>query len=356
MTDADTTKSKWSVRKYQDGDEEQIRALRAVALSSAKDKQWWRWQYLDNPRGPAIIYLAEANKRILGHLALLPTLMKIGDKIIQCSQAVDGMVHPDYRRQGMYVKIADKTFEFANKDGIAMVFGTPNNQSYPIHVGRLQWIYICNPRLMLKIIDWGDLLKRRLRIPGFIGKQLEKFLELIWNNKSRCENSEVKIEQITSFDERIDRFWLRASEIKNVMVIRDNKYLNWRYVNKPGNNYKTFIALKGNEIIGYIVITIQREKTIRGNIIDFLALPGEDTALFMLIERAITYLKNKGAVSVTCLMFRETPYYRVLKKMGFIGRKSKCRLCARILDPSISKEFVSDPNNWYFSLGDRDVI
>ena len=357
MTDADTTRNKWSVRKYQDGDEEQIHSLRNTALINAeKDIQWWRWQYLDNPRGTAIIYVAEADKRIVGHLALLPTLMKIGDKIILCSHAVDGMVHPDYRRQSIYVKIADETFEFASKDGIAMVFGTPNNQSYPIHIGRLQWIYICNPRLMLKIINWNVFFKSHLRIPNFVGKQLEKFIELIWNNKSHCEDSEVTIEQITTFDERIDKFWLRASETKKIMVIRDKKYLNWRYVNKPGNNYNIFIAQKGNEIIGYIVVTIQREKTIRGYIIDLLALPDEDTAMIMLIKKAIAYCKNKGAITIKCLMLREVPYYKILKKMGFICRKSEVRLCARIFDPKISKEFVSDPSNWYYLWGDRDVI
>jgi GNAT superfamily N-acetyltransferase len=356
VNEPNATKLKWSTREYQEGDEEQILELRGIALSGSKDRQWWKWCYLDGPAGPAISWLAEADKKIVGQYMVLPFRMKIGNETCTGSHSIDTMTHPSYQHKGIFTTLASKTYESAIKNGIGLIYGTPNEQSYPGFIRRLQWFDICEPPLLIKIIDWGNILRRRFKIPTFAGNLLGHAWESIINHSSPGGNAIINVEQILSFDERIDEFWLKASGTKNIMIIKNMKYLNWRYVDKPGSDYKIFIATRQEKIVGYIVLKLEKDIMTRGHIVDLLSLPHEDTVTEDLITKAIGYLQGEGATTVSCLMLPDTSFYRTLRKRGFIRRRSGFRLCARLIDPNLSKEFVANSHNWYYMWGDGDTI
>jgi hypothetical protein len=349
-------KQKWSPREYRDGDEEQIRELQRIcfSLSSANNSQWWKWQFINSPDGTARIWLAEAKQKVVGHYAILPLRMKIENETKMGSFSLDTMTHPDYQHQGIFVTLANRTYDDASNNDIIITYGTPNDQSYPGFIRKLQWFDICTVPLLVKVIAWGNILKGRLGIPTFIGNILGYIYDNMTSHGSLSQNVNIETEQILSFDERIDEFWLNASNMKSIMVVKDRKYLNWRYVDKPGHNYKIFIAKRRGEIVGYIVLTQERDDLAGWLIVDLLTLPNEDTAAQVLITRAIGYSKEKGAAKISCWMLQGAVYYRTLKKMGFIGRRSLLRLCARINVPRLSEEFVANPNNWYFVRGDND--
>jgi hypothetical protein len=349
-------KRQWSIRKYQPGDETQILELRAITLSGPKNSQWWKWQYLEHPDGPAIIYLAEAHQKIVGHCALVPVRIKIGNEISLGSCAIDGMTHPDYRQQGIFITISNSIFNSAYKNGIGIAFGTPNLQSLSVGIERLQWFEICKLPMMIKVLDWGNALRKHFGIPRFIGRLLGTAYEFIFNSKRHFKNSNIEIQQIASFDERMDNFWLKTSTIKPIMVVRDVKYLNWRYVHKPDNNYKIFAASKMNEIVGYIVMTLDRKVNLRGIIVDLLVIPGEESVSCSLVGEAIKYFEEERVTFIKCLMLRNAPYFKIFKKMGFMAVKSTIHLLVRINNQSVSKEQISNPNNWYYTYGDGDTI
>jgi hypothetical protein len=139
------------------------------------------------------------------------------------------------------------------------------------------------------------------------------------------------------------------------MVVKDRKYLNWRYVAKPGKEYRIFIAEKRQEIAGYIVLKLRKGVRSRGYIIDLLTLIGEDTVAKSLIYKAVQCLKEDGATTISCWMLPDTPYYKILRKLGFIRRLGP-PFCICIHDQNLSKEFITNPSNWYFVAGDNDSI
>jgi hypothetical protein len=355
MNESNEVKREWSIREYREGDEEQIRELRGIALSGSRDSQWWKWMYRDGPAGPALIMLAEAKQKIIGQFAAIPVRLKVGDRATEGGHGFDAMVHPDYRHLGIF-KTLSTTLSGSNLvSNRSISYGTPNDQSHPGFVKRLHSLDICEVPVLVKVIAWGNVLKRRYGIPVFAGNLLGNAWERMTTRISPSKNADVEVERVSSFDERIDKFWLKASEIKNIMVIKDMKYLNWRYVAKPGNEYKIFLAKRQDEIAGFIVIKLERGVPNRGFIVDLLTLPGEDTVTEVLTTRAVGYLKEEGAAMISCWMLRDTPYYRTLRKLGFIRRSGPC-LNARIFDQNISKEFVTNPSNWYYVMGDDDVI
>ena len=355
MTGPGEPERDWSIRKYQEGDEDQILELRGIALSGSRNKEWWRWMFRDGPAGPAIIRLAVVKQRIIAQMASIWVMIKIGDKATRGTHGVDLMVHPDYRRQGVFTALGIKGREDPLDQSRSITYGTPNDQSRPGFVNRLNALPICEVPVLVKVIDWGAVLKRRYKIPVLAGKILGNIRERITNRKPSLKAAGIIVEEVRSFDEQIDKFWEKASRIKNIMIIKDMKYLNWRYIAKPGKEYRVFVAKKQDEIAGYIVLKLQKGALSSGYIIDMLTLPGEDTVAELLITIGLRHLKEAGAAKASCWMLEGTPYYGTLRKLGFIRRHGPT-LCSRIVEPSIPKEFVTNPANWYYVMGDDDAL
>ena len=355
MIESDKPEREWTIRKYQEGDEEQILQLRGIALSGSRDKEWWQWMFRDGPSGPAIIRLAVVKDRIIAQMASIWVMIKIGDKVTRGTHGVDLMVHPDYRHQGIFTALGIKGREDPLDQSRSITYGTPNDQSRPGFVGRLNSLPICEVPLLVKVIDWGAVLKQRYKIPALAGKILGNIREGIFNRKQSPEAVGIVVEEIFSFDEQIDRFWEKASRIKNIMIVKDMKYLNWRYFAKPGHEYRVFLAKKQDEIAGYIVLKLRKGARSVGHIIDMLALPGEDAVAELLITTALRQFKEGGVAKASCWMLEQAPYYRTLRKLGFIRRHGRT-LCSRIVEPSFQKEFVTNPANWYYVMGDDDPV
>jgi GNAT superfamily N-acetyltransferase len=355
MVETNQSQREWSIREYREGDEEQILKLRGMVLSGPNDKQWWQWMFRNSPGGPAYIVVAEVNGRIIGHHAMMSVPLKIRDQITKGSHGLDLMVHPDYRRQGIFRTLSRKMIESPNSLDRSIGFGTPGEMSHQGFVKWLNVLDVCEIPLLVKVINWGTFLKKRYKIPAFVGKLLGYIWERITNRLPLPQDAEIEIDEVTSFDERINKFWEKASGLKEIMVVRDMKYLNWRYAAKPANKYKILIAKKEAEIIGYIVLNLEKGAMPRGNILDLLTLPGEATVTELLLTRALRCFKEEGIAIISCLMLPDTPYYGTLRKLGFIRRRG-ASLCTRIVDQNITKDFVTNPTNWYYVMGDSDAL
>jgi GNAT superfamily N-acetyltransferase len=359
MSESNILKKQWYIREYQEGDEEQILELRGVTLGDPRDIEWWNWMFKNGPDGPAIFWLAVTNKTIVSINPSLPLRMKIGNQVYKSFLGFDIMTHPDYQRQGILSALSAVHFEYVVKNGVSITFGTSLPQRLPIYqklkIPRNMY-RICQPPLLVKVIDWGSVLKTRYHIPTVIGNLIGYVWDRIISRTSTLQDHNMEIVPISSFDESIDGFWQRASELKKIMIVRDMKYLNWRYVEKPGNEYKIFSAKRQNEIVGYIVLRVVKETINRGFIVDLLTIPGEDVVPELLINRAIGYLRKEGVASILCLMLQYTPYYRILRKLGFTRRKSGIQLNIRLFNQNLSEEFVKDPGNWFYAWGDGDTI
>lgn len=358
MKESGEAKPRWAIREYRDGDEEQILELREATLGDPRNMQWWNWMYKNGPDGPATFWVAEAEGKIVGINPGLPLRIKVKDRVCRSILGFDIMTHPDYQRQGILNTLANIGTSYRVEHGFNLDHGTSTPQRFPVYQKLKithKHIVVCQPPLMVKVINWGQVLKACLRIPVFLGKLLGYIWERLIIRTSSLPDTDIQVERISAFNEDIDEFWLKASELKDIMFVRDRKYLNWRYVEKPENEYAIFLARRQQEIVGFIVLKIVINNMKRGFIVDLLTLPDEDSVAEVLINRAVEYFRGEEADLLLCLMFQDTTYYRVLRKLGFTHRYSGIQLNVRVFDTDISKEFIGDSGNWYFVFGDTDT-
>lgn len=356
---------KWKIRAYREGDEEGIFELdKSVHPSLERNRdqwmRWWRWMYKENPAGNGRIWLADHDGKIVGQYAIIPVVMKIVSETITGSQSLDTVTHPDYRRQGMFETLAKEVYREAARDSIHIVYGFPNEFSYPGFIKKLGWFDVAAMQTMVKPLNWGNALKTRvnnkllLKLCAIGGSLLDK---TIYSAKKTPVMEGLTVTQISSFDERINEFWAKVSTQYQIMVVRNKDYLNWRYVTVPDVDYTIYVAEKAREIYGYLVLRcMQREQAKLGVIFDILA-QSEQVAQY-LISKVLQHCRQEKVDLVYSSIIANKTHLNAIRKNGFISMPSVKgeRFCGYSSSPHISKEFLEDPQNWLVQIGDSDRV
>ena len=103
-------KPEWTVRLSKESDVKGIFELMKSVypekkLDEKKWTTWWKWMYTEHPSGAAKTWVADHKGKIVGQYPFVITDMKVGDKLVKSAQNIELMTHPEYRRQGMFVKL-----------------------------------------------------------------------------------------------------------------------------------------------------------------------------------------------------------------------------------------------------------
>jgi Acetyltransferase (GNAT) domain len=99
----------------------------------------WEWAYLTNPNGAGIASLCYEGERLVGHYAAIPLLLRDDTHVLNVYQSMTTMVSTDYRKEGLFVKLATNTYALARELGIDCVLGFPNAMSTPGFRNKLNW-------------------------------------------------------------------------------------------------------------------------------------------------------------------------------------------------------------------------
>jgi hypothetical protein len=353
----------WFIRLYQDGDEEQIFELRrAIHPERQYDKEpwlrWWNWMYKENP-AVSRIWLAEDQGKIIGQYPLVLTNLKFGNITVKASQNINLEVHPDYRRQGIFLSLEKKALENLAKEAINITFGFPNDASYPGHI-ESGWLDIADTRKVWKPLGWENILKTRinnkclLNLCTIFTSMLSK---LMWRASEVPVVKGLLITKVSSFDDRINEFWIRVSSQFRIIGIRNKDYLNWRYATVPDVKYSIYIAENDSRIYGYLVLRyLQRNFAKVAVIYDLLAETEE--VVQCLLHTASEHCQKNGMDYIVWSGIANRAYLRAFRKRGFIHvpfQKGQ-KFLAYSSDPKVSKGFLMNPQNWIIQIGDSDEL
>jgi GNAT superfamily N-acetyltransferase len=364
-----------SCRLYREGDEHGILELMKVC-NMKRTIDEWIWEYRDNPAGQ-MIAVEDWQGQIVGHMAWVPTRMKVDTKIVMGSQAVDLVVHPEFRRHGIFLAIGRLLAKEAEKQSNEVTYGFPNKPAHPGHL-KYGWFDVCEVPLLVKPFDLHEtdlfesnrfmqLLSNNKLIGKLIPSTLRtvlvtlSFFSRIFNRVQATNDSEnYTIHTVESFDNKFDDFWKDVTRDYTIIVCRDKEFLNWRYCKRPTTKYTVFVAEENSRILGYIVMRIDDRKKM-GYIVDILAYSYRKRVIQSLILKAIEYFRKENVGLVACWMLKSNPsanvYYRILIAQGFVrlpGRSNP--LIARVNTQNAPEEAIRNPRNWYVTIGDSDYI
>jgi len=340
------------IEPYQPGDQQEILELFRRVFQEARTADRWQWENLDNPAGPSLFALLKEDGRVLGHLCLQAARLSVQGREVTAGQRINFMLDPASRRRGFYPQLFHKVVEQARTRGWAFTFGFPNAPA----LKALQKIHPAAPVAQVprfvKFFRGRAIAQRKIRQPALAGAAGRVLDGLLWLQNRRRQAADDHVVPLERFDERFDRLWQQAAPSLGVATVRDQAYLNWRYVDAP-LNYRVLAFVAGDEVRGYIVLRLGPGEM--GHVVDLLAR--EETGVVPALLSAAETAARAHCEMLSCWCLDRGQVSRHLRQRGFFSLPGQNTLAiSEIQGSRESSRVLWDKHSWYVMIGDSDYI
>jgi GNAT superfamily N-acetyltransferase len=282
--------------------EDYLRLLRAAWGSGALTDQEFDWWFADNPAG-SLMSVARANGRVVGVASHSLFRMVLDGTERLAAFSVHATTDESARGQGIFPALERKHEEEAAARGAAVCLAFASKPTDPIFRS-LGWTPVARLRV------WARALPSVLR-PRSSGA-----------------------ERVERFDDESD-----AARLWPNHVVRDARYLNWRYVDSP-KGYECFRSTSG-----YCVLAHKRQ---RGQPIAVVADLVADDARPLLAACLVSVRRGTRALFALPARGQERAYAR----LGFVPTNRSLNFMGHELAGTLDR----DPAAWRFTLGDTDFF
>jgi hypothetical protein len=163
----------------------------------------------------------------------------------------------------------------------------------------------------------------------------------------------VEIREVERFGPEVDALWERVRRQYGVIASRDSAFLNWKAFDHPFLPYRGFLAVRGEETVGYSILRLSEpEEPSVGHIIDLFTGRDDEEARNALVQHALREFGKQRSV-VQC----ETTvpeFEHTLRRHGFL-RVNSIVPNYRCLDPALHEELGRRRSEWFITRIDQDL-
>lgn len=168
---------------------------------------------------------------------------------------------------------------------------------------------------------------------------------------------------LDGFDERFDDSWARVKDKYPIMVIRDRRYLAWRFAGISGRQYRILVVQVGDEVIGYAVLRCANIREIpTGLIMDLLveAGPRGEAAGACLMAEAWRYFRSENMWLAGGLMSPHAAEYHIMRRAGYLPCPERFalrlfRLAFRVHSKKPATAPRLSPEHWFVTVADYEA-
>lgn len=324
----------YEIRPFREADEDAVVELHELVFGEkgerARRDRDWRGRR--NPAGhhrTSVCYTGEG--RLVCAYTSIPLRARVVGDPTRFALVVDTMTHPDFRgavlgRRGLLVRTALHWLDHHVGPDTALAFGVPEERNAALGARLLGY------RL------WDDLRRYTRGIRDSIIKRARRGIGI----PGVIEVGEVGPEA--------DRLWSRVEVDYPTAVVRDRRYLSWRYRAGPTRDYVLLASGSGDEWTGWLVVAARGDLC---TIVDGI-VPADDRVADALLYAAIGRGLDLGATTMTGWAMADSPLGRLLESAGFWrgpaeGLPFACRIFADIPEDAIRSSLYVQP-------GDTDEI
>ncbi|OIQ19708.1 MAG: hypothetical protein BM556_04280 [Bacteriovorax sp. MedPE-SWde] len=340
-----STDIRWQHKRFTQEDRDRILDLRKRVFSDGSyDHKRWTWQYQSNPMGDSFIDLAvdkdEANV-LAGHYAVISYKFSLGKDEVLGAQSLDTFTSPDYGRQGIFVELAQKTYQNSFDNGVKFIFGFPNKLSYPGFVKKLDFKDPFGFKVYKLPLRLGHYSKK---IPGG-----SLFSKIPLNFTSLAKNIIFnKVDKLPADMKDLNSSFLDTLDYK---VIRDENYLNWRYVDCPDRNYELFEYRVDGKLKGMVIGKVEGDFA---HLVDII--PCEESDIEILVKGFVSHYRDQGIHCLTCFLNEGNFLESYLSQLGFSStdKSDDFRFIIRTSSKDMYDKSMDDCKKWFLMGGDTD--
>jgi hypothetical protein len=345
------------LHRYQIADRAELFDLLRVSLPAddcARLIAQWTWKYEASPFTPAdgpVGSIIRVGKQLVSVLAAYRLRAWMGGIECVAESRGDWVVHPDYRRKRIWDRVGVPISDVPVAISWGRFFSITSG-------GRVGWT--ADPVTpLLRILDAGSLLEHftHSRLLGLLGAGASASARLVSTPFRReRRDRDGSVVRLGGFDDRVDALSERARRTHLAMVVRDHRYLNWRYCQRPDVAYTLFGVEQGSELGGFLVTRVGTHQGLRwGYLVDFLTPENSGGVLSSLVEQALDEFRGSGVAAASCYV-TDAATRRVLFRHGFLPVRQRDPIhFSRLIHPERTdlRKFAT-LRDWYVAMGDSD--
>lgn len=346
--------------RYTKADREAVFAFfRTVypADKSARLIRQWDWKYDANPfsaEAPPYIMLLKDGPRIIGTFGGFALRFVIDGTVHWVGHGGDWIVDPEYRDRRLSRRLWEE-----HEAHRPLRFSWTNEFAFQ-RVHAIVKMETARLAPLVKPIDFTYMLHRVTgnralsRVAGAVAEGLQSLADPL---SRRSVAPGVTIGRIDTFDERFDALWQRCSRDYPVMLVRDRRYLHWRFIERPDATYTVLAATRDADLLGYLVVrSADKEDGRWGYLVDFLVRDRSPSVFSLLVGPGIEDLRREGVKAISCRAV-VPPYRWPLYRHGFLplrwGPRGYLEAYVNFWNPAY--HVFGDVRRWFVTMGDGDV-
>ncbi|MEC8556779.1 MAG: SDR family NAD(P)-dependent oxidoreductase [Planctomycetota bacterium] len=321
-------------------------------------KDWieprWKWMYLESAKrinSEPRVWLYRDEEEIVGHHGAQFVRFKMGDQEVSTAWFVETMVQESHRSHGVGTRLVMQSLE-------DMPLNLSLGQSAEMRaiLEKLGWHNVAPLQTYMYPIHPGRVLKGKL--PGVLTPVASAWLKLRSNARRWMQantSPSGTVSEVVEFDEKHDQLWERVASCYGNATVRDASFLNWKYIEQPGQEYRCIdITVDGKLIATAALLFAEPDRAYgyrRAYLVDLVTSTDLSTC-HVAIQTVLAYCRDKEAHAVVMHIIN-TPIQQALENCGFLRREP-----TRHLLVATGKEKNADllePDRWLVTQGDSDI-
>lgn len=315
-----------------------------AGFSSRLTLERFRWLYQQNPDGPAVAWLAvdEASGCVVGATAACPRRMRLGNgRRMVAWNCCDFSIHARYRTLGAAMKLRR-----AAKSGIdaglrEFLYAHPNERMLQVHLA-------VGHQVLGKMVRYAKLLRLSTRWPPV---NRASAIVLRHGGRGAWHRAGTDAALVAQWPVvELDELYEAAASRLGTGVVRDGRYLDWRFRQNPLDAAELIVASRGGRLAGYVVFSTRDEVVL---VKDWLAI--DEAAIDALFVRLVSEMRMRDMASVSVTALESHPDFAQLTALGFVRRPDSTSAVVYANSEMADRTMVVDAKAWYMTVGDRDV-
>ena len=165
--------------------------------------------------------------------------------------------------------------------------------------------------------------------------------------------------EVDRFDARHDLLWERVRDEHACSVVRDSSYLNWKYVDQPGQEFIRLEIRKRDEVVAVAILQILESSPAygyrRGFVVDLLTSFSTPDSVWAALEATAQACEERKVDLLTFYLI-SAKLGAAVRSFGFFRREpTRVFLVAPGGLSQQMRDTVLSPESWLITMGDSDI-
>jgi FkbH-like protein len=314
----------------------------------------WDWMFIESAKRLGVVpkvWLARDSGRIIGHMGAQWTRLKVSQDEITTAWFVDTMVLDAYRSKGVGAQILLQA-----EEDMPTALSLGQTAEVRRILDSLGWKQICPLKIHMFMNQPRKVFKGKLPLgadwlaAGYFG----------WNPSRQrglqgSRNPKIRLRRVARFDSTHDELWNQMRQGVACAGVRDSGFLNWKYIEQPGQRYDCWEVWHTDKLIGVLVTKIEEPSRAYGyrrlHWVDVVCRLEPDI-LDLVIHGCIAKSTELGVDAISVQLTHQSIEQRLVAH-GFVSRPHSRYLYA-------SRGLVEtypglDSSRWLVTHGDSDI-